>query len=245
MAEKNKGKYTELVTIADQHHYQSRFSCGHKMEKLLFKELSEFARENRKELESVEQWLNGNDFNGSLEDAWIRAGQPFDWRKIVFIAWLASDEKIYECKLKIDGLNLRQWCECDKNKSGLTPQKDFLYDVIFRTGDSYTTPKHPSFYLIRSALDEGKKAVADEKLKKNKTPDDSMQGQGNKRQVSPGELSNPMTKSAMMSRVGIDGYKKFNTFAKQHGLQQAGNRQLWQIRLDRMDKNTKQKFEKT
>lgn len=134
------------------------------MEKLLFKELSEFARENRKEFEPVEQWLNGTDFNGSLEDAWIRAGQPFDWRKIVFIAWLASDEKIYECKLKIDGLNLRQWCECDKNKSGLTPQKDFLYGVIFRTGDSYTTPKPPSFYLIRSALDEGKRATSGVKM---------------------------------------------------------------------------------
>ena len=59
-----------------------------------------------------------------------------------------------------------------------------------------------------------------------------------------GEWSNPMTKSAMMSRVNIDGYKKFNTFAKQYGLQKAGNRQLWQIRLDKMDKNTRQKFEK-
>jgi hypothetical protein len=59
-----------------------------------------------------------------------------------------------------------------------------------------------------------------------------------------GEWSNPMTKSAMMSRVGIDGYKKFNTFAKQYGLRKAGNRQLWQIRLDNMDENTRKKFEK-
>lgn len=60
-----------------------------------------------------------------------------------------------------------------------------------------------------------------------------------------GEWSNPMTKSAMMSKVKIYGYKKFNTFAKQYGLRQAGNRQLWQIRLDGMDRNTRQKFEKT
>ena len=63
--------------------------------------------------------------------------------------------------------------------------------------------------------------------------------------ISEGEWSNPMTKSTMMSKVNIDGYKKFNTFAKQYGLRKAGNRQLWQIRLDRMDKNTRQKFEKT
>jgi len=60
-----------------------------------------------------------------------------------------------------------------------------------------------------------------------------------------GEWSNPMTKSTMMSKVNTYGYKKFNTFAKQYGLRQAGNRQLWQIRLDGMDRNTRQKFEKT
>jgi len=59
-----------------------------------------------------------------------------------------------------------------------------------------------------------------------------------------GEWSNPMTKLAMMSRVGIYGYKKFNTFIKQYKLRQAGNRQLWQIRLDGMDINTRRKFEK-
>jgi len=119
---------------------------------------------------------------------------------------------------------------------------EFLLNTIL--SGSYTTREHPNIYLIRNALNEGEKVVADEKLKKNKTPDDSMQGQGNNRRVSSGEWSNPMTKSAMMSRVGIDGYKKFNTFAKQHGLQQAGNRQLWQICLDGMDKNTRQKLEK-
>jgi hypothetical protein len=65
------------------------------------------------------------------------------------------------------------------------------------------------------------------------------------KKISAEDWSNPMTKSAMMSRVGIDGYKKFKTFANQHGLRQAGNRQLWQIRLDKMDKNTKHNFEKT
>ena len=38
-----------------------------------------------------------------------------------------------------------------------------MYGVIFRTGDSYTTPKHPSFYLIRSALNEGKNRPEDKK----------------------------------------------------------------------------------
>ena len=209
----------------------------------LFKDLSKFARENREALKLAEQWFNKFD-DGDVENVWISAGQPFDWRKIVFIAWLASDKKIYECKLEIDGFNLRQWCGCDRNKDGQTPQENFLCDVIMSVGESYSTEKHPSLYLIRNALNEGEKIVADEKLKKNKTPDDSMQGQGNNRRVSSGEWSNPMTKSAMMSRVGIDGYKKFNTFAKQHGLQQAGNRQLWQICLDGMDKNTRQKLEK-
>ena len=59
-----------------------------------------------------------------------------------------------------------------------------------------------------------------------------------------GEWSNPMTKSDMMIRLHINGYKKFNTFAKVYGLYKVGNRQLWQIRLDGMDKNTRQKLEK-
>ena len=129
------------------------------MEKLL-KEISKFARANREALKLAEQWLNEFDYE-NLEDAWIRAGQPFDWQKIVFIAWLASDEKIYECKLGIDGFDLRQWCGCDKNEGSLTPQKDFLINVIYHVGKgSYHTPKSPNFYLIRSALDEGKKAIA-------------------------------------------------------------------------------------
>jgi hypothetical protein len=59
-----------------------------------------------------------------------------------------------------------------------------------------------------------------------------------------GEWSNPMTKTKMMKTLHIAGYSKFATFAKQYGLRQAGNRQLWQIRLDDIDKNTRQKFEK-
>lgn len=207
----------------------------------LFKDLSKFARENREALQPAEKWLNQFDY-GDLEEAWISAGQPFDWRKIVFIAWFASDENIYECNFINEGFNVHQWCP--KKKDGRNPQIDFLHDVILQVGHNYTAEKHPSLYLIRNALNEGRKAVADEKLKKNNIPDDSMQGQEKNRQVSVGEWSNPMTKSTMMSKIGIDGYKKFNTFAKQHGLQQAGNRQLWQIRLDRMDKNTRQKFEK-
>ena len=48
----------------------------------LFKELSKFARENRKALEQAEQWLNGNEFDGNLADAWDAAINelPPDWR---------------------------------------------------------------------------------------------------------------------------------------------------------------------
>lgn len=59
-----------------------------------------------------------------------------------------------------------------------------------------------------------------------------------------GEWSTPMTKSDMMTRLHINGYKKFNTFAKKYGIEQSGNRQLWTIRLDGMDKSTRQKLEK-
>ena len=59
-----------------------------------------------------------------------------------------------------------------------------------------------------------------------------------------GEWSKPMSKRKMMSALGMTSYKKFNAFAKKHGIEQAGNRKLWQIRLDNMDKNTRFKLEK-
>lgn len=59
-----------------------------------------------------------------------------------------------------------------------------------------------------------------------------------------GEWSKPMKKITMINALRMDGYKSFNTFAKQHGIQQAGNRQLWQIRLDTMDKTSRKKLEK-
>jgi len=59
------------------------------------------------------------------------------------------------------------------------------------------------------------------------------------------EWSNPMTKTKMMRALHIEGSKKFTTFAEDHGLKQVGkNRQLWQIRLDKMDLNTRRKLEK-
>jgi len=53
----------------------------------LFKELSKFARENRKVLKPAEQWLNGDEFD-DLGKAWDAAINelPPHWRKLVFIA---------------------------------------------------------------------------------------------------------------------------------------------------------------
>jgi len=54
------------------------------MEKL-FKELSEFARENREALKPAKQWLN--DFDGDLDDAWEAATNesPIDSQKVVLV----------------------------------------------------------------------------------------------------------------------------------------------------------------
>ena len=62
------------------------------------------------------------------------------------------------------------------------------------------------------------------------------------KQALAGEWSKPMTKSAMKNALRIDGYRTFDTFAEQHGIKKIG-RQLWQIRLDAMDKTTRKKLE--
>jgi hypothetical protein len=58
-----------------------------------------------------------------------------------------------------------------------------------------------------------------------------------------GEWSRPMSKTDMRVRLANLPVRKFNTFTKSHPIRQAGNRQLWQIRLDGMDKKTREKIE--
>ena len=63
-------------------------------------------------------------------------------------------------------------------------------------------------------------------------------------QIIEGERSDPMTKKGMMTIVDISSYQTFNAWAKTHGIKQAGNRQLFTVRLDMMDARTRAKFEK-
>jgi hypothetical protein len=104
--------------------------------KFTFKELSEFAKKNRKALKPAEQWLN--EFDGNIDDAWnvARNSTHIDWRKIVLVVEWTLDGGV----------------EC-------------LLNTIL--SGRYTTREHPNIYLIRNALEEGRKAVADEKLKNN------------------------------------------------------------------------------
>ena len=60
-----------------------------------------------------------------------------------------------------------------------------------------------------------------------------------------GEWSKPMSKTDIMRRLGLGlkGYRKLNTFTKEHPIRDvAGNRQLWQIRIDKMPSNLREKF---
>ncbi|MCI0352027.1 MAG: hypothetical protein L0Z53_21620, partial [Acidobacteriales bacterium] len=56
-----------------------------------------------------------------------------------------------------------------------------------------------------------------------------------------GEWSIPMPKSKMAHRLGLSP-RQFATFAKSHELRKH-NRQLWQIRLDRLDAKTRKRIE--
>jgi len=59
-----------------------------------------------------------------------------------------------------------------------------------------------------------------------------------------GEWSKPMSKTRMMTALRIDSRKKFNSYANQIGIKKAGNRQTFQIRLDTLPKNQREKIEK-
>jgi len=81
-------------------------------------------------------------------------------------------------------------------------------------------------------------------LDEKQEPIETSGGKAENTQNIEGEWSKPTTKSTMKNALRIDGDKVFNTFAKQHSIRQAGNRQLWQIRLDTMDNTTRKKLEK-
>ena len=121
----------------------------------LFKEVSKFARENRQALESAEQWLNGNEFDGDLEDAWniVRNEPRYKWQEVIFIAWLATDENIKECKFEIDGFDPYQWCVGQGQE---LPQQKELFSIIFPINNA--GKKQPNVGVIRCALEEGRKA---------------------------------------------------------------------------------------
>jgi len=124
-------------------------------------ELIDFARKNREKFKPVEQWLNEKKFD-DFGDAWETAmiGPAIDWRRIVFIAWMASDKKIYKYKFDIDGFDPKQWCGV--GKKGPSSQSMFYEDFLLCR---YTTKHNPKLKLISNALEQGKKEVA---LDKNK-----------------------------------------------------------------------------
>ncbi len=64
-----------------------------------------------------------------------------------------------------------------------------------------------------------------------------------KTQPSDGEWSRPMSQANMMSILRIDSRRKFKAFAREYGIRQVGgSRQLWQIRIDRMDSVARSKL---
>ena len=56
------------------------------------------------------------------------------------------------------------------------------------------------------------------------------------------EWSKPMSKAEMMQALGIDDIKKFNKWAAQYGIKKLGQK-TFQIRLDNMDKRSRQKLD--
>ena len=57
------------------------------------------------------------------------------------------------------------------------------------------------------------------------------------------EWSNPMSKSDMMTALGIDSRKKFNAYANIVGIKKI-NRRTHQLRVDQLDQTTRKKLEK-
>ena len=124
------------------------------------------------------------------------------------------------------------------------------------SASEYTSPRlEVEFKAIYQQLEYEKTALGSVKrdskdtVKKNisktgKQSRETSENGGSEIMPPEGEWSKPMGKSKMMGSLGMSSYKKFNAFAKKHGIREAGNRQTFQIRLDGMDKTTRNKLER-
>lgn len=114
-------------------------------------EVIQFARSHRKELKSAEQWLNSID-EGMVEAWFLSERGNRDWRKILFLEWLFRDEKLYEHEFDLDDFDARDWCE----------NQDKQFAANFARLNSYgpwRTDRHPVFYVVHGALEEGKRTA--------------------------------------------------------------------------------------
>jgi hypothetical protein len=57
-----------------------------------------------------------------------------------------------------------------------------------------------------------------------------------------GDWSKPLSKTDIMACLRIDSLRKFNAFAKRQGIQQAGNRQTWRLRMDGLTESEKHRL---
>lgn len=167
-----------------------------------------------------------------IKEAWNNAynEKPRDIKKILLIYWVLTDRLV------------------DSDEPGLTLFEKWSYgdDRECAEPEEYFGTRHETLNEMIS-IDSKMIPTVEAAMRattRNRETEQKVSG-GKAENTLEGEWSNPMTKSALMKKVSIDGYKKFKTFAEMYGLCQAGNRQLWQIRIDRMDSNTKQKFAKT
>jgi len=167
-----------------------------------------------------------------IKEAWNNAynEKPRDIKKILLIYWVLTDRLV------------------DSDEPGLTLFEKWSYgdDRECAEPEEYFGTRHETLNEMIS-IDSKMIPTVEAAMRattRNRETEQKVSG-GKAENTLEGEWSNPMTKSALMKKVSIDGYKKFKTFAEMYGLCQAGNRQLWQIRIDRMDSNTKRKFAKT
>jgi len=153
----------------------------------------------------------------------------------------------------------KQLTEDEKKVKGYLMQVQNILNIIFETGHNRRfQPSHEKLQEYAGHLEHFAGRLDDcptvtqyrdywYKLKTvSSTGEQSTVAENNPNEPSDEEeWSDPMPLTEMMRKVNISGYKKFRTWGKRFGLREAGNRQLWEIRLDNMDHSTRKKFKKS
>ncbi len=147
--------------------------------------------------------------------------------------------------LMVHNLRLLKWC---RDNCSWNPEMNMVFTCLGKAEIDWGTMKHGDFrgwagYFVGPLAFPDRRSFLDQVIRWADELE-RMEKEAGGPTAMDEPLSRPMSKSNMMKALGIDGQKRFATWAKGKLKQVGDNRQLWQVRLNACAPNERAKLEK-